>query len=506
MRTGTAAATERSALPEAAASASPAPSSAASATGLAPRAASAPAATPGTLVPGETVLGRYELVRVLGRGGAGTVWQAIDRQLGRPVAIKRLPGDGGERALAEARAAARLGHPAIVGVYALGAAAGSVWLITELVEGDTLRRTIAEDTHTDSELLQIGIALCGALRHAHGRGIVHRDVTPRNVLVPAGAFRGRDEAHPCDPGIPPAKLADFGIARLAGRDRAGRPLRDDEPPAPGKIVGTLSYMSPERLEGGRGDEAGDLWAVAVVLHEALTGSHPAGPPDKASALVRTHAALPSLGRRRPDLPEELVTAIDRASAPAPEDRGSVQQLEDALVSALHARGVAVAPAIADPVRAAGLPEIAREPPPVADDVPPAPRPRVRTYAARPRPALLPLAPFAAAIGAAIGPLALALALTLAVVAALLAARAGTSDHQRRVLAGLVVLGGAAGAAGLLVPALVAAAGGPGGGPTAPVLACLGTIAIGALASAGRGPGPQVAGGGPGPSAAPRSIR
>lgn len=509
MRTGTAAATDRSArLAPASApgSDSPAPSSfAPSATGFAPPAA-VPAGrpTPSTLVPGETVLGRYELVRVLGRGGAGTVWQAIDRQLGRPVAIKCLPGDGGERALAEARAAARLGHPAIVSVYALGSAAGCVWLITELVAGDTLRRTIAEDTHTDSELLQIGIALCGALRHAHGRGIVHRDVTPRNVLVPAGAFRGRDEAHPCDPGIPPAKLADFGIARLAGRAEH-RP--EDEAPVPGKIVGTLSYMSPERLEGGAGDESGDLWALAVVLHEAFTGEHPGGPPDRASALVRTHAALPSLGRRRPDLSASLVAAIDRACAAAPEERGTVQELEDVLCAELQERGVGVAPAISDPVRAAGLGEGPRA---AGDAAPPRrrsaaaapPRRSQRTaahgttYVAHARPALVPLAPIAAAVGAALGPVAIAVAVVLAVLAVLAAARPAAAALHRRILAGVVVLSGAAALAAAAVPPVVALAGGPSGGPAAPVLACLAAIAIGAVGAGSRGAGRRSSEGGP----------
>jgi serine/threonine protein kinase len=230
--------------------------------------APAPAPTPGRptggpaggdLVPGQLILGRYELRQVLGRGGAGTVWKAEDRQLGRIVAIKCLPNEGSDRALAEARAAARLGHPTVVGTYALGNADGCAWLVTEFVAGDTLRRTIAEDTHDDDELLQIGLALCAALIHAHSRGIVHRDVTPRNVLVPVGAFRGSDPSHPCHPGIAPAKLADFGIARL----------NDGQEPAesaPGRIVGTLSYMAPERLQGAVGDESSDLWALGVVLH------------------------------------------------------------------------------------------------------------------------------------------------------------------------------------------------------------------------------------------------
>jgi serine/threonine protein kinase len=259
--------------------------------------------------PGDVVLGRYSLVRILGRGGSGTVWMAEDQNLGRVVALKCLPGDGDDRALGEARAAARLSHPTVVTTYGIAGAEGCTWLVTEFVAGDTLRRTIKDDTHTDDELLQIGIALCVALRHAHAHGIVHRDVTPRNVLVPADAF-ARDPGPDGRPGsschahVPPAKLADFGIAR---------PVEVHEEVRKGRIVGTLSYMAPERLTGGPGDASGDLWALGVILHEAFVGEHPAG-PDRAGALVRTHAHIPSLRPRRPDLPDGVVAAIDRVVA------------------------------------------------------------------------------------------------------------------------------------------------------------------------------------------------
>ncbi len=284
------------------------------------------------------MLGRYELIRVAGRGGAGTVWRAEDRELGRPVAVKCLADEGSERALQEARTAARLNHPAIVSTYGLGHADGCAWLVSEFVSGTTLRQTILQDTHDDDELLEIGVAICAALRHAHQRGIVHRDVTPRNILVPTAAFPGHDRSRPCHPGVAPAKLADFGIAR---------PIDQRIEQRDGRIVGTLSYMAPERLEGAAGDEAGDLWAAAVVLHEALTGEHPAGPPDKASALVRKHADLPSLGARRPDLPAEVIDAIDRAASSDPAERGTVEQLERALRRALLDRHVEVAPILRD---------------------------------------------------------------------------------------------------------------------------------------------------------------
>jgi hypothetical protein len=449
--------------------------------------------------PGDLVLGRYALARIVGRGGAGTVWQAEDRNLGRVVAIKCLPSDGGDRALAEARAAARLGHPTVVGTYGLGTADGCAWLVTEFVAGDTLRRTIAEDTHTDDELLQIGIAVCVALRHAHSRGIVHRDVTPRNILVPVGAFDGTDPKQPCRTHVAPAKLADFGIARLKEAPEESRQ---------GRIVGTLSYMAPERLQGMTGDESGDLWALGVILHEAFVGEHPAGKPDKASALVRTHADLPSLGPRRPDLPAVVVAAIDRASSAEPGERGTVEELERALRSGLAERGVAVAPVLREsaprPV-VAPRPAVARRAPvrgrPAGEAsgnrgrVASASRPRSADRGSSaagpsvPRPALLRAAPAAAALGALVGPPALAALLVAAVAVAFVAVGgpAARTGIRRRVAAGVALLALVAAAAGVVVPVAVAAVGGSGAGAVAAVAAFLLTAATGACLGRTRTP-------------------
>lgn len=423
--------------------------------------------------PGDVVLGRYALLRVLGRGGAGTVWMAEDQNLRRVVALKCLPTEGGTRALAEARAAARLAHPTVVGTYGLGTAGDCTWLVTEFVAGDTLRRTIKDDTHTDDELLQIGVALCVALRHAHEHGIVHRDVTPRNVLVPADAF-ARGEVLPdgrvvtaCHPHVAPAKLADFGIAR---------PKELHEEAREGRIVGTLSYMAPERLSGGAGDEAGDLWALGVVLHEAFVGEHPAGKAERAGALVRAHADLPSLGPRRPDLPAGIVAAIDRVVQEDPEARGTVVELERALRDALVARGVPVAPVLREgSTRESG---------------------EVRPVALPARTPLLRAVPVAAAVGAVLGPVvALAAVLALLAAAATAAVLGGPEDPVRvawrRTAAGLVLLALATAAGGLVVAPVGDALAGPVSGVLAPVLAA-------GLALAVRGY--------PGPGRAPRSIR
>lgn len=464
--------------------------------------------------PGDVVLGRYELVRILGRGGAGTVWMAEDRNLGRPVAVKCLPAEGGERALAEGRAAARLGHPTVVSTYGLGSADGCTWLVTEFVAGDTLRRTIAEDTHTDDELLQIGIALCVALRHAHEHGIVHRDVTPRNVLVPAEAFGRSDEdgslpGTVSHPHVPPAKLADFGIAR---------PTELHEESREGRIVGTLSYMAPERLTGEPGDETGDLWALGVVLHEAFVGEHPAGKPERAGALVRAHTDLPSLGLRRPDLPEAVVEAIDRSVATDPSARGVVHDLELALRTGLAARGVVISPVLREqhskeqPVVLARAPWVARErvetwiagvrgmlaPPPAVvrptDGMPDLVAP-MRVAVPRRTP-LGRAAPVVAALGALAGP-AIAAALSIALVAGALTALcwggtpATAPASSRRLAAGIVLMAVATAVGGLLVAPLAGALPGSAATVAGPLLAA-GLLVL--------------AGGCPGRLRAPRSIR
>ena len=277
----------------------------------------APAGGPGL------VLGRYRLLNRLGAGGFGTVWVARDERLGREVALKsvprarveRRPGAGAERAQREALAAARLNHPAVVTLYEAGSDEHSHHLISELVRGRTLDELVAARALSDREVAVIGLALAGALGHAHDRGVVHRDVKPQNVIVPD---RPQGPA-----GV--AKLTDFGIARLAG----------DEPlTRTGDVVGTLAYMAPEQAEGRRVGPEADLYALALVLYEALAGSHPVRGPGPAATARRLGAVLPSLGRARRDLPAPLVAAIDRALAPNPRDRGTLGELRAALEQAM----------------------------------------------------------------------------------------------------------------------------------------------------------------------------
>jgi hypothetical protein len=271
---------------------------------------------------GALVLDRYRLLRRLGAGGFGVVWLAHDERLDRVVAVKRIAthdAAAGTRAEREAKAAARLAHPGIVALYESGRDEGAVYLVSELVGGQTLGELMEQGALSDRDVLRVGVALCDALDHAHGRGVVHRDVKPGNVMVPD---------HPHD-GAGVAKLTDFGVARIAGEDVLTRT---------GDVVGTLAYMAPEQAEGREAGAEADLYALALVVYEALAGVNPVRGRGAASTARRVGARLPVLGRLRRDLPLDLCAAIDRAVLPRPEQRGTLDELRAALAVALPGAG------------------------------------------------------------------------------------------------------------------------------------------------------------------------
>ncbi len=259
------------------------------------------------------MLGRYRLERRLGTGGFGAVWLAHDCKLGREVAVKAVPrsGEHDQRAEREALAAARLNHPGIVTLYETGGDEDGHYLVSELVRGATLAELESSGALSDRDVVRIGIALADALEHAHDRGVVHRDVKPQNVIIP--------DLPESPAGV--AKLTDFGIATLAGDDPLTRT---------GDVVGTLAYMAPEQAEGRRVGPPADVYALGLVLYEALAGTHPVRGAGPAATARRLGATLPSLGRTRRDLPEDLVAAIDRALRPEPGQRGSLEDLRAAL--------------------------------------------------------------------------------------------------------------------------------------------------------------------------------
>jgi serine/threonine protein kinase len=266
------------------------------------------------------VLGRYRLRERLGAGGFGVVWSAHDELLHRDVAVKRIPlapEEDGERASREALASARLAHPAIVALYEACPADDAFYLISELVDGPTLAQLIDDDELDDEELLEIGVALCSALAHAHERGVIHRDVKPQNVLIPDRPDTGKPLAEAFG-GV--AKLTDFGGARLSGQDVLTRT---------GDVLGTLAYMAPEQSDGREVSEQADLYSLALVMYEALSGVQPVRGATPAETVRRLGRPVPSLARARRGLSRELTRAIDRALAQSPSARGTLAELRAA---------------------------------------------------------------------------------------------------------------------------------------------------------------------------------
>ncbi len=280
------------------------------------------------------VMGRYRLGKRLGSGAFGTVWSARDERLDRDVAVKLLPRERviHARFEREARAAARLQHPAIVTLYEAAVDDEGAYLVSELVRGRTLDSLLELGRLSDRDVIAVGIALCDALGHAHSQGVIHRDVKPSNVLVPnrsAGGAAG---------GIQSAKLTDFGVAQVLGADTLTRT---------GDVVGTLAYMAPEQADGREVGPEADLYSLALVLYEALTGVNPQIDSHRTGRHRAIASFVPPLRRQRRDLSRGLGAGIDQALRPRPYDRGTVVELRTALVESLDvaddARGV-VAPA------------------------------------------------------------------------------------------------------------------------------------------------------------------
>src|SRR3954453_22916436 len=202
----------------------------------------------------ELILGRYRPVRPLGSGGMGHVWLARDERSGLEVALKIVAREGkaAARAEREAAAAAALRHPRCQRIYSLARDRGHVYISYEYVPGRTMRDAMRAGELHDAAAIETAAQICEALAHAHGRGIVHRDVKPSNVLLA--------EADAID-----VRLLDFGLAKMAEFDT----LTEQ-----GDVPGTLAYISPERLHGDTATSAADVWAIGVLLWEALAGEHP----------------------------------------------------------------------------------------------------------------------------------------------------------------------------------------------------------------------------------------
>jgi serine/threonine protein kinase len=262
---------------------------------------------------GELLCGRYAVRGVLGRGGMAEVRDGWDHRLGRAVAVKLLhPGlaadtENRRRFEAEARSAAALSHPNIVAIHDSGEDGGTPFIVMERLPGNTLADLIARGPLTQPMVRTVLAEVLAALAAAHRTGILHRDVKPGNILFTSSGM---------------AKVADFGIAKTTETNHT----------VAGQIVGTVAYLSPERLTGKPATPADDLYAVGAVGYEALTGRR-AFPQETLGSL--SHAIMtqrpPALAALRPDVDPELAALIERAMAPRAQWRfGSAEEMHAAL--------------------------------------------------------------------------------------------------------------------------------------------------------------------------------
>jgi eukaryotic-like serine/threonine-protein kinase len=261
------------------------------------------------LVASDLVLGRFRILERIGSGGMGVVYRAFDERLQREVAVKEIPGADSERVLREAKAAARLNHAAVVTLYEFGAEDSSAILVSELAAGEALSELARSGELTDRDVAEVGLDVCGALEHAHSRGVIHRDVKPANVVV---ARNGSGTA---------AKLMDFGIASIAGEGRLT---------ATGEVVGTLAYMAPEQADGGDAGPEADVYSLALTLYECWAGFNPVAAATPAATARRIGRPVPALVEERPDLPPAMCATIDDCLVPQPELRPELSELAETL--------------------------------------------------------------------------------------------------------------------------------------------------------------------------------
>src|SRR5437763_5974712 len=304
-------------------------------------------------------IGRYKIVRELGRGAMGVVYHAIDPNIGRPVAIKTSQFGTGrkpeelermrERLFREARSAGRLSHPGIVTIYDVEQQGDLAYIAMEYVDGPTLDQLLSEPDPLDPErMFSILGQTAVALDYAHSKGIVHRDIKPANIMVTADGT---------------SKITDFGIAKITASEHLTMT---------GSIVGTPHYMSPEQVQGQAVDGRSDQFSLAVIAYEMLTGEKPYTGEHLTTVVYKIVAEEPPAPRRlNPTLSSAIEGVLRKGLAKRPDGRyRNCQEFAEALEKACAASkgwklmpraGILNEPTIAD--AATTSPASKRLPPP-----------------------------------------------------------------------------------------------------------------------------------------------
>src|SRR5688572_13749875 len=271
--------------------------------------------------PGQPFGERYTIVEEIGAGGMGQVYKAIDRKLGKTVALKLIRPDTAaqqeslERFRRELALAQEVTHPNVCRVHDLGEVDGIVYISMEYVEGQSLEDLIQSVGHlSPKQTVTLGRQICAGLQAVHERGIVHRDLKPGNVMVDRSGH---------------ALVMDFGMAYHSAQERLT---------GEGAVLGTLAYLSPEQARGRLTDQRSDLYAVGLVLYEMLTGRRPPGDGGSVPLVLRDSGdACPPPSRLAPEVPGALDAVVMRCLERDPARRfPSALALEEALAHAAAA--------------------------------------------------------------------------------------------------------------------------------------------------------------------------
>jgi len=255
------------------------------------------------VVPENTMLGPYRIAGMIGEGGMGAVYRAEDTRLGRHVAIKILTNvtlSDRERLVRfeqEARATGMLNHPNLLTIYDVGNAQGTPYLVSELLQGETLRDRLNKGAIQPRKAVEIALAVAHGLGAAHEKGIVHRDLKPENI------FCTRDQR---------VKILDFGIAKLSAIGGGDGPAFKPAATEPGMVLGTVGYMSPEQVRGENVDPRTDIFALGTIIYEMLTGQR----AFKRGSSIETLSAIlkeepPELLHVNPNIPGPLERLVRR---------------------------------------------------------------------------------------------------------------------------------------------------------------------------------------------------